>query len=134
MTRCDPSSVSRGGFQHFAIEEEERSAGLRLGGGGYLPLHGEPGEEVVHLDHAKFARMPHSMMADVPPNPVDVGLLRPRAEVPGPYGFRELAEELGTIGGVPMQRIRHPESLGSAAGPGHARAGQLPKGPDAEGK
>jgi len=80
--------------EDFAVEEEKRAQGLRLGGSGHPPARGEIRDEGVDLGFAHFVGMPFTVENDEPPNPADVGLFGTDAVVARAERGTHAVEEL----------------------------------------
>ena len=59
--------------QHLAVEEEQSTEGLILGGGGDILVHGQVGEKGLDFWCAHLSRVADVVEVDVALDPVDVG-------------------------------------------------------------
>ncbi len=79
--------------EHLAVEEEQRTERLVLGGTGDMALDGQRRQEPRHLESTHLERVPLAMEEDVPADPRDVGFLGAAAIVPGADGLADAVEE-----------------------------------------
>ena len=61
-------------IEHIAVQKENGTNGLILGGGGNGFLVDEVGDEGIDLGYTHLAGMPLMMMQDILPHPGEVGL------------------------------------------------------------
>lgn len=80
-------------FEHGPVQEEERGECLVLRGRAHVVIGGEPREEPAHVCRPKIARVARSAEDDEAPNPEEVGVFGPRAEVSEAAGAAHLVEE-----------------------------------------
>jgi hypothetical protein len=85
-------------LQHLLVQEHQGIEGLVLRAGRDLPVHGQVGEELLHLGGAHRARMPLVVEVDEARDPLDVALLRAPRIVANAQHLVDLVEQAGRSG------------------------------------
>jgi hypothetical protein len=72
-----PRDAARVDLQHLLVQEQQGAERLVLGRGADVPLHRQVRQESVDLRRPHLLRVALAVEEDEPPDPADVGLLRP---------------------------------------------------------
>src|SRR5262245_450948 len=100
--------------ENVAVQEEQCAQRLVLGRGRDLAVDGERGQERGYFGRAHLDRVPLAVEEDVPPDPVNVGLLGAAAVVPGADGLADAVEE-SWLGRAPRAGFMDCKHCGSGA-------------------
>jgi hypothetical protein len=81
--------------EDLSIQEKKCGEGLILGTGGDVPIRSQIRQKQLDSVITEVARMPHSVKADVPLDPPDIGSFRSEAVMPKPAFSPDHIEQLG---------------------------------------